>query len=226
MTDNTNNATGILGNTQAAGAAQATAARQDAKASWKTSIWTKLGIAITLITIAYLLMTGMQWNFFWKLIAGGLVIWTAGKLESWVSAELLWSWAGILRTVGVGIIAVTFATSGFFAKVSNGVNKMEDKAAVSAGLRPATPVPAPAVQMVIWEVGTEYELGTTPQSGVIPATGLVFQIPSFHCIGVTMESGLPATIIGLGNEGNGDRTQVIPDPADNSRKAKVRAKSC
>jgi hypothetical protein len=133
MTD-TNNGIGILGNTQAAAAAEATTARQATKVAWQEKTSTHIGVAVVLITVAYLLMVGLEWNFFLKLLTGLAVFWAAGKVSSWVGPKLAWHWTGILRAVGASIIALALAQSGFYALFSQGVNAIEQKAAKAAGV--------------------------------------------------------------------------------------------
>lgn len=225
----TNTGSGILGNTQAQGAAEATTARQATKVAWQSNTLTHLGIAATLTFVAYLLMNGLEWNFFLKLATGIAVFWAGGKVAGWVGPKLVWHWAGILHTMGVSIIAVALVQSGFYALFSQGVNAIERRAAVAAGITPAVPIPAPTLQRVIWQTGDIYPLqGGQRYLGVLPKEGAIFAQPVLHCVHANAVNGQEATYVPAGTQESNPwgRVLVQPKPSDLGKEFEVWAVRC
>jgi hypothetical protein len=219
MTD-TNIATGILGNTQSAAAAEATSQRQETKASWKESAWTHVGIAVTLAVIAVLLLNGLQWDFFLKLMTGFAVFWTGGKLAKWMGEKLVWHWAGIFRGTGALILIIALAQSGFYSLFRNKVNAIENRATIAAGGTATNPVPARTVLRTTWMVGEVYVIHPGEvYEGIIPDAGIVFDQPAGWGITAIAHNGDGGVYEPAGTQKADPwgRVKVIPLPADRGK---------
>lgn len=109
-----------LESTHAAAATAATAARTEVKKEWYKTPAFHFAVAAGIIGVALIINFAFEFNFFWKLLLGGGLVWGGGRLHKLAmsSAKV---WGNILRGLGWFIIVVALRDSGVLAVTERGV---------------------------------------------------------------------------------------------------------
>lgn len=108
MATNTNNGTGIVGNTKNQ-QASASINRADSKQDWSATI-SKVGIAFILLSVLIVLSVS-ELSLFWKLVASFVTYKIGSKLED-VKNHIVWKWPTILKVTGSVMAAAAILGSG------------------------------------------------------------------------------------------------------------------
>ena len=202
---------GIVGNTQQA-AADATIARQATKVAWQDSPITHVVIGLTILVVSYILLSNLQWSFFWKILTGFGLMYTANKMST-DKSKLTWKWPTILKGIGFGILLLTVLQSGFVQLVGYFVNQLEKTASSAAtnnnSAKATTPEPE-TVQVLENDKYHSLPIGRNfHQVFIIPANGAYFSPTESPCAVGYNDALFISTGVGH-KEDPWSITQVIP----------------
>lgn len=118
---------------QQKGQADITTARKTLKEQVMGGWGVRFAIGIALFTIIIFLAIAGNWDFF-LLLAMGAGVWYAGAKLSGVSAakDIIWIWPLIIKLLGISILVLTLASSGFIKLLAVGANNVETAASCAA----------------------------------------------------------------------------------------------
>ena len=110
-----------------------TTAREAVKEQAATGWELRFAIGIALLSIIFFLAIASNWNFFWSLAIGAGVYYAGSKLSGVKAAkDIIWIWPLVIELVGISLIVLTLATSGFVKLLAVRANKVETAASCAA----------------------------------------------------------------------------------------------
>jgi len=121
-----------LENHAAAGSVASTA-RGEVKADWwKKPVALHVAIATGVIGTALIINFSIEFNFFWKLLFGGGLVWVGTKMAGVKMIPPVKLWGRIFVALGWAVIIVSLLNSGFRMYLERAVNRAEQSLAESA----------------------------------------------------------------------------------------------
>lgn len=111
-------------NHDASGAVATTERVEEKLEWWQNPVYLHIAITAGVIAFALLINFIFKFNFFWKLLGGGALIWVGGKMAS-VKAGPVKLWGNIFKGLGWAFIIIALLNSGFRMVAERTINEIE-----------------------------------------------------------------------------------------------------